>query len=177
MAGTRKQRESVAEFTEKMTTRPQEEHRWLERFLGEWTVEGEATMGPDQPPVTFEGSEVVRSIGGLWIVAEGEGEMPGGGASTGVLTLGYDPGRKRFVGTYIASMMAHMWVYDGTLDAAARVLTLDTEGPSMTGDGGVATYQDTIELRSDDHRVMTSRMRDDDGGWYPIMTAHYRRAR
>jgi Protein of unknown function (DUF1579) len=33
----------------------------------------------------------VRSLGGLWILAEGQGEMPGCGAATTVLTLGYDP--------------------------------------------------------------------------------------
>jgi hypothetical protein len=36
-------------------------------------------------------------------------------------------------------------------------------------------YKDVIELRSDDHRVLTSHMLGDDGKWYGFMTAHYRR--
>ena len=54
------------------------------------------------------------------------------------MTLGYDPVQKRFVGTFIGSMMTHMWIYNGTLDAAGKVLTLDTEGPGLLrrpGDG------------------------------------------
>ena len=43
-------------------------------------------------------------------------------------------------------MMTHLWVYDGALDAAGKVLTLDAEGPSFTGDGTTAKYQDVIEI-------------------------------
>ncbi|MGN2392183.1 DUF1579 family protein [Pelomicrobium sp. G1] len=32
-----------------------------------------------------------------------------------------------------------------------------------------------IELKSDDHRVLTSHSLDDDGRWHHFMTAHYRR--
>jgi hypothetical protein len=35
--------------------------------------------------------------------------MPGGGAATMFLTLGYDPQRERYVGTWIGSMMTHLW--------------------------------------------------------------------
>ena len=55
--------------------------------------------------------------------------MPGCGPSTTIMTLGYDPQKERFVGTFVASMMTHMWHYNGSLDAAEKVLTLDTEGP------------------------------------------------
>ena len=72
-------------------------------------------------------------------------------------------------------MMTHLWLYEGSLDAAGRVLTLDAEGPSMTGDGKMAKYQDIITFESDDHRVLASRMLGDDGAWRQFMTAHYRR--
>jgi Protein of unknown function (DUF1579) len=117
----------------------------------------------------------VRSLGGLWILAEGQGEMPGGGSATTLMTLGYDPQKKRYVGTWIGSMMTHLWVYDGALDATARVLALDTEGPDMAGEGKLAKYQDVIELKSDDHRVLTSHRLGDDGKWHWIMTANYMR--
>ena len=158
-----------------MKIEPQQEHQWLQQLVGEWTYEAEATCEPSQPPSTFEGSERVRSLGGLWILAEGQGEMPGGGPATTVLTLGYDPQRQRYVGTWIRSMMTHLWVYDGTLDAAGKVLTLHAEGPHMTAEGQTAQYKDVIELRSEDHRVLTSHMRGEDGAWHSLMVAHYRR--
>ena len=158
-----------------MMAEPQKEHQWLQRLVGEWTSESEAVCAPGEPPMKFQGSESVRSLGGLWILAEGQGEMPGGGLGKMLLTLGYDPQRKRYVGTWVGSMMTHLWVYDGSMDATGKVLTLETEGPAMTGDGKMAKYKDVIELRSDDHRVLTSHMRADDGTWQQFMTAHYRR--
>jgi hypothetical protein len=153
---------------------PQKEHQWLQRLVGEWTFEAECSLGPDQPPMKSTGRETVRSLGGLWTIGEGSNEMPGGGTSSSIMTLGYDPQTKRFVGTFIASVMTHLWPYHGTLDAAGKVLTLDSEGPSCAGDG-MAKYQDSIEFLSDDHRTLSSQMQDADGRWQPFMKAHYRR--
>jgi hypothetical protein len=158
-----------------MKPEPKPEHRWLQRMVGEWRAEAECPGGPGQPAAKMEGTESVRSIGGLWVVAEGSGEMPGGGPSTTILTLGYDPQKSRFVGTFIGSMMDMLWTYEGSLDAAGRVLTLDTEGPDFGNPGQRAKYKDIIEFRSDDHRVMTSRMLGEDGEWREVMTAEYRR--
>jgi len=154
---------------------PQKEHEWLQKLVGEWTSEMECVMGPDQPPAKMKGFESVRSLGGLWTIGDGRGEMPGGGEATSVMTLGYDPQRQRFVGTFVASMMTHLWLYEGTLDASGKVLTLDAEGPSMKGDGSMAKYQDIIEQVSDGHRTLKSRMLGEDGEWHHFMTAHYRR--
>jgi Protein of unknown function (DUF1579) len=158
-----------------MKNEPQKEHQWLQQLIGEWMYEGEATMEPGQPPSKFEGSESVRSLGGLWILAEGRGEMPGCGAATTVLTLGYDPQKQRYVGTWVGSMMTHLWLYDGVLDAAGRVLTLNAEGPHMAAEGKVAQYKDVIEFKSADHRVLTSHMFGEDGKWHGLMWANYRR--
>jgi hypothetical protein len=158
-----------------MNTKPQKEHEWLHKLVGEWTFEVEASMEPGCAPGHFQGSESVRSLGGLWIVAEGQGEMPGGGAATTMMTLGYDPQKKRYLGTWVGSMMTHLWIYDGALDATGRVLALDTEGPGMTVEGKMTKFKDVIELKSDDHRVLTSHMLAEDGEWHHFMTAHYRR--
>lgn len=156
---------------------PQKEHEWLKRLVGEWTFEGEATMGPDKPPSIFKGVERVRSLGGLWFLCEGDGDMPGGGIAKTLMTLGYDPQKKRFVGTFIGSMMTNLWIYDGALDRSERVLTLDSEGPAMSGDGSTAMYKDSIEFKSDDHRVMTSQMQGPDGKWTQVMTMTFRRTK
>jgi hypothetical protein len=158
-----------------MKAESRKEHEWLHRLLGDWIYESDCDMGPGQPRSKFSGSESVRSLGGLWIVAEGQGEMPGGGTATMIMTLGYDPRTERYVGTWVGSMMPHLWVYDGEMGAGGRVLTLAAEGPSFTGDGGMAKYRDVIEIKSDDHRVLTSRVLGDDGTWREFMTAHYRR--
>jgi hypothetical protein len=158
-----------------MKSEPQKQHEWLQKLVGEWTYEADCTMGPDQPPEKFKGSESVRSLGGVWVLCEGRGEMPDGGMATTLMTLGYDRQKKRYVGTWIGSMMTHLWVYDGALDAAEKVLTLDTEGPDFAAKGKMAQYKDVIEFKNDDHRLLASHMLGDDGQWHGFMTANYRR--
>jgi hypothetical protein len=53
-----------------MDAEPQKEHQWLDKFVGEWISEVECIMGSDQPPSKTQGTEIVRSLGGLWVVAE-----------------------------------------------------------------------------------------------------------
>jgi hypothetical protein len=158
-----------------MKTEPQQEHQWLQKLVGDWTYETEAVMEPGKPLEKLTGTESVRSLEGLWVVAEGQGQQPGGGDATTIMTLGYDQQKKRFVGTWIGSMMTYLWVYDGELDAAERVLTLNCDGPDMTTEGKLAKYQDVIELKSDDHRVLTARVQSDDGQWHELMSVNYRR--
>jgi hypothetical protein len=158
-----------------MNTEPQNEHQWLQKLVGEWTYESECSMGSDKPPEKFKGSESVRSLGDLWVLCEGRGEMPGGGMATTLMTLGYDPQKQRYVGTWVGSMMTHLWVYDGYLDPEEKVLMLNAEGPSWAEEGKLAKYKDVIEIQSEDHRVLRSHMLGDDGQWHQFMTAHYRR--
>jgi len=153
----------------------QKEHHWLQKLVGEWSYEHECPPGPGKPPEKFRGTETVRPLGDLWVLCDGRGEMPGGGTATTLMTLGYDPAKKRFVGTFIGSMMTHLWIYDGELDAAGKVLTLDTVGPSFDTEGKIIDYKDVIEFKSDDERTLSSHMQGDDGKWTSFMTATYRR--
>ena len=156
---------------------PQLEHQWLQQLVGEWTCEMECTMEPGKPPEKSTATESVRSLGGLWTLGEGQCGMPDGGTGTTLMTLGYDPQKRQYVGTFIGSMMTYLWVYDGELDASERVLTLNAEGPSMAAEGKMAQFRDVIEIKSHDHRVLTSHVLGDDGTWHQFMTAHYRRVK
>jgi hypothetical protein len=137
-------------------TEPQREHQWLQKLVGEWTYESDGPTKPGQPPAKCTGTESVRSLGGFWVLADGQGEMPGGGDATMILTLGYDRTKKRYVGTWIGSMMDHLWVYEGAVDVTAK-------------------YKEIIEFKSDDHRVFTSHMLGEDGNWQTMMTVDFRR--
>jgi len=158
-----------------MHAEPQNEHRWLQKMVGKWTAEYECSMGPDQPPVKNKGFEVVRSLGGLWVLAEGEGESPDGQPHRSLMSIGFDPQKNKFVGTFVSSMMTFLWVYEGSLDASAGKLTLDTQGPDFSGGGKLVPYQDIIEFKSDDHRTLTSFVLTKEGTWQHIVTAHYHR--
>lgn len=154
------------------TPQPTKEHQWLGQLVGEWTVEGEAVCDPSAPPEKFKGTERVRRVGAFWTTSEYTGELLGQ-PFTGVFTLGYDAQKRRFVGTWIDSMQAHLWQYQGTLDAAGKTLTLETEGPCCKT-GKIMKVRDILEIRSKDERVFTMTV-ENDGKWVPAMTLHYRR--
>jgi hypothetical protein len=156
-----------------MDVKPTMEHEWLQRIVGEWVARGEATMGPGQQPQEWTGTETVRPIGNLWVQGEGMTDMPGQESGITQITLGFDPQKKRFVGTFIGSTMANLWVYDGSLEG--NVLTLDSEGPAMKPGEKPARFKDVVELKDNDTRLLTSYMAGPDGEWQQVMTAEYTR--
>ena len=155
---------------------PQKEHEWLNQLLGEWTFESQCAAGPGQPVAKFKGRESIRSIGGMWVIGESQSEMPGVGRATMIITLGYDPAKGHYVGTWIGSMMNLLWIYEGHLDATGKILTLSAEGPNFADGGKTRTqFHDIITIISPNHRTLTSEMLGEDGKWDQFMTGHYHR--
>jgi hypothetical protein len=153
---------------------PQAEHAWLQKFVGEWEAEIEMFKEPGLPPEKSMGAESVRAVGGFWVVAEDSGvfmDKP----FTGILTLGYSPEQKQYIATWVDSMASRLWTYAGTVDATGTVLTLEAEGPCPMKGGAPAKFRETIEFKSDDHRVFTSAIQADDDSWATMMVIHYRR--
>jgi hypothetical protein len=153
------------------------EHAWLRQLVGEWRSEMIEMNGTAPSEGTHTGTESVRMLGDVWLLAEGRGMMPGGGSAQMLMTLGFDATQGCYVGSWIGSMMNHFWHYRrGTLDAERRVLTLESEGPRFDGQPGSAQYRDVIELVDADTRLLHGNVQGDDGNWTRFMTARYRRA-
>lgn len=153
---------------------PQKEHEWLEQFVGDWDAEVELFVQPGEPPQKAVGSERVRSIGGFWILTEYRGafmDQP----FQGCLTLGYDPQRKKYIGTWIDSAGSHLWQYEGAVDAAGKTLTLEAEGPCHESPGELSRFRHVAEFNSRDRRTYTAFIQGDDGEWARMMRINYRR--
>ncbi len=176
------QQDSKAEKQDKpampeMPPPPGEHHKWLEQLVGTWTVESEMVSGQGEEPMKCTGTDTVRSLGGRWIVGELKSEIPDMGPMNAVLTLGYNPKTGKYQGTWVDSVTDQLWVYVGTLDPTRKILTLGAEGPNMMDPSkGNTKYRDTIELKSPDHRTLTSTALVD-GKWVQFMTAHYRKTK
>ena len=158
-----------------MATKPVAEHQWLQKLVGEWRIESEMMMGPDQPKMKSQGTETVKSLGGLWAFGEGKSTMPNGAAMESRYALGYDVSFKEYRGCWFASVSSHLWKYVGELSADGKVMTLNCVGPNMTKDGETANYRDVIEIIDADHRTLTSYGQDDKGEWQQFMKAYYTR--
>lgn len=153
---------------------PEKEHQLLDKLVGEWESESEATLGPGVPVMKCKGTMSSRSLGGLWIVSDVTSDMLGT-PMTAVQTIGYDPGKKKYVGTWVDSVMNHMWIYEGTVDETGKILTLEAEGPDFAEPGKLKKYRDAYEFKSADHIVATSSALGDDGKWVTFMTGQIRR--
>lgn len=151
--------------------KPTKEHEWIGTLVGEWTTEGECMMEPGKTMKTT-GTESSRMIGGFWGTFEHKGDMMGQ-PFTGIMTLGYDPEQKKFIATWVDSTNAKMWQYTGTVDAAGKVLTLETEGPCpMTGKH--CKFREVIEITGKDTKTFTSNI-EQDGKWVQMMKMNYTR--
>jgi hypothetical protein len=151
--------------------KPLKEHEWLDQLVGEWESEAEITAEPGKPPTTTKGSESTRGLGGFWTLSEHKGDIMGM-PFTGILTLGYSPEKKKYVGTWVDSVTSHLWSYTGSVDAAGRSLTLETEGPGH--DGKPTKFREVITVRGRDHKSFSSSA-EKDGQWVTFLKVEYTR--
>lgn len=150
---------------------PVEQHQWLKKFVGEWTTEFQLTS-PDGQSMKESGTESVRAVGDFWITSDMRSTFLGDPYAA-VLTLGYDPKKEKYIGTYVDSMTSLLWTYEGTLDEDKKKLTLMTEG-EMPG-GEKVKFRESHEFKSDDHRIFTSEMIGPDGEFMEMLTVHAHR--
>ena len=148
---------------------PEKEHQWLQQFVGDWVAESKGTAGPDQPEMESKGKMKTRSIGGMWVINEINAEMTGV-TMTGVQIIGYDPARKKYVGTWIDSMTNYMWTYEGTVDATGKKITLEADGPNFITAGKTTKFRDEYEFKTADQIIATSSMLGEDGKWVTFMS-------
>ena len=111
----------------------------------------------------------------MWLICESSSESPGGSEWSSIMTLGFDPAPKQYVGTFVGSMMANIWPYLGVLDATGMRLPLNSEGPAMDGTG-TCKYRDTIEIIDSDSWLFLSEFQDTDGEWHQFLSGKQTRA-
>jgi len=153
---------------------PQTEHEWLQQFLGEWESESEVIDKEGQPSMQCKGTMKYRAIGGLWVVADVKSEI-GGFSVTAIQTIGYDSKEKKYIGTWVDSVMNHLWKYEGSVDKSGKILTLEAEGPDFDNPGKTARYRDVYEFKSKDLIELSSQAQGPDGKWVNFMKGNARR--
>jgi hypothetical protein len=129
---------------------PGPEHELLKKDVGTWDATVEMTMGG--APMISKGTDTVSMIGGFWQVDDFKAEMMGQ-PFEGRGATGYDPAKKKYVGTWVDSMTPGYYTVEGTYDAATKTLTATMEGPDPSG-AVVKTKQKT-EWKDADTRVFT----------------------
>jgi len=131
---------------------PGPEHEMLKKDVGTWDATVEAFMAPGAPPSVSKGTETLSMMGGFWLLSEFKSEMMGQ-PFEGRGTTGYDPAKKKFVGTWVDTMAPGYYTVEGTYDAAKKTLTEIMEGPDPSG--AVAKTKATTAWTGADGRVFT----------------------
>jgi hypothetical protein len=103
--------------------KPTKEHKELESEVGTWDATVKTWIDPSGDPMESKGVETNKLMpGGLWLLSEFKGDF-GGMAFEGRGQTGYDPHKKKFIGTWIDSMTNGMMVMEGTYDEKSHTMT------------------------------------------------------
>jgi len=131
---------------------PGPEHEMLKKDVGTWDATVEMFMTPGAPATVSKGTETVTMLGGFWQLSEFKSEMMGQ-PFEGRGATGYDPVKKKYVGTWIDTMTPGYYTVEGTYDPATKTLTAMMEGPDPSG--VVTKTKETTEWKDADTRVFT----------------------
>jgi hypothetical protein len=130
--------------------KPGPEHESLKQMVGTWDATVEM-MAPGAP--ASKGVEVNKALAdGLWVVTEFKSDM-GGKPFEGHGVWGYDPAKKKYVGTWVDSMTSGLTISEGTYDAATKTATDIMESPGP--DGKPMKIKATTVWKDSDTRVFT----------------------
>jgi hypothetical protein len=162
-----------AAHAQDMTVKPTAEHAALASEVGTWRAEVKAWEPGAADPVESEGQEVNRMLAGIWLISDFTGKL-GAADFQGHGITGYDPAKKKYVGTWVDSMSSNLIPMEGTYDAKTKTLTLEgkTGDPSM---GGPFDLKNTSTLNPDGTRTMTMFMKGGAMGdaYLKLMEVHY----
>ena len=152
---------------------PTPQHKWLGQLVGEWHTEiVDPSVGAEAPETKIKITDKIHAVGEYWIVSESEITFSSG-ASHFMMTIGYDPEAKEFIGSWIDSNSSHMWTLKGSLDEDRQMLTFHAEGP---GPGGkAARFRDEIQLDSPNQKTHRNFLLGEDGEWAPLGEVTYLR--
>ena len=150
------------------------EHQRLTHSVGTWDATVKSWMqGPQSEPVVSKGVETIKLMpGGLWSLSEfhckfGEMDFHGHGQT------GYDPGKKKYVGTWVDSMAPTIMMTEGDFDPQTKTLTMYAKG---TGPDGKPYDAKMVEVHKDaQNRVFTMSMKSDEtkGEFVKMMEISY----
>jgi hypothetical protein len=153
--------------------KPGPEHELLKRDVGVWDATVEMMSPQGGAPVVSKGIETsTLGPGGLWLLSDFKSEMMGQPFQGHGIT-GYDPSKRKYIGTWVDSMSSGLGLVESTYDRAARKMTGSFAGPDATGQ--TVNLKMVTEYKDDDTRVFTMYMIGPDGKETPSMRITYKR--
>jgi hypothetical protein len=144
---------------------PSPEHAYLKKMAGTW----DCTM----KMMGQEGKAVAnyKMLGDFWLIGDFEGDA-GGMKFKGHDFMGYDPQKKKYIGTWVDSLSPNAMPMESTYDSSKKVMTAVGEGINM--EGKKAKFKTTSEWKSNDEMLFTM-YEEKDGKMEQSFTIDYKR--
>lgn len=149
------------------------EHAVFQKDVGTWDAQVEVRPGAGVAPQSSKGVMVSRLIcGSQWLVMDFKIESSD---FEGHGLYGWDPAKKKYVGTWVDSMRTTLAQAEGTWDAATRTMTFWNE--LKLPNGNLMRWREVTETRDADTQVFRSFMPTPDGKEFETLTVTYTRRR
>lgn len=151
---------------------PGPEQKLLAQMTGEWDTKMNCQMSPTGP-VEGTGTYTAKmDLNGYFLVCDLRatlGPMPFEGRAI----TGYDPWKKKYVGTWVDSMSPSLYTIEGEWDKAGKVYTETITGPDPTGKP--MKFSMITEIKDADHLASKMVMPGEDGKETVMMEMTYTR--
>ncbi len=151
---------------------PGPEHDVLKQDVGNWDATIEMFPGPNQPPMLSKGTSTSRLLGGFWLVDEFKATLMGM-PFEGHGTTGYDPLKKKYIGTWVDSMTPGLNLSESTWDEKAKTMSGTNEGPGP--DGKPSKSEGVTQWQGPDKKVFSMYAPGPDGKNALMMRITYTR--
>ncbi len=126
-----------------VAAKPSPEHAILKKDVGTWDID--ITMGSGAAKAQSKGTETVRMLGSFWSISDMKYDYMGQPVQSHG-TIGYDPDKKRFVGSWHESSSPNLTTMTGKWDAKTNKLTMIMKGKDPAGKNtrfkSITTYID-----------------------------------
>ena len=154
---------------------PTPEHQALETEVGEWDADVKIWHAPDAEPMESKATETNKMLGKLWLLSDFNGDF-GGMKFAGHMQLGYDPVKKKFVGTWIDTMSPFLQTMEGTYDEKTKTSTMIATGVDMAT-GKESKSKMITRHEGADKKVfeMLMPVEGEDDKWWKMMEVNYTR--
>jgi Protein of unknown function (DUF1579) len=165
---------TLSNAQESPVPKPTPEHERLALDVGTWDATIKSWMqGPGSEPSVSKGVEIAKLMpGGLWVLSEFHGKF-GEAAFHGQGQTGYDPVKKKYIGTWVDSMSPSIMMMEGDFDPQTNTLTMYSKGVDPAGKPYDAKMVDVHKGK--DTRIFSMSMKSDEtrGEYVKMMEISY----
>jgi hypothetical protein len=153
---------------------PTAEHKLLQGDVGTWDAKMKLFHTPGAEPTVTDATETIElGPGGLWILSKFESEIMGM-PFTGHGVTGYDPVKKKYVGSWADSMSPYLMTMEGEYDPATKTTTSFAEGRDPAS-GATIRYKQISRTIDENTRTFEMLQPGEDGEFVKMMEIEYTR--